>query len=301
MAEPENPPSAPEIAELVRRVRRLELAARRNVSGLAGGDYATSVPGRGLLYQEARQYVPGEPVRSIDWNITARLRKPYVKVHHEERQREIFVAVDMSPSMRLGFQRRTKLELAVELAATLAVSAIDAGDRLGHLIFADRVLDRSRPRGGRRQLFRVLRSLLDHAAAPPRATPGSDPRAAIHSIQRHRGRRFVVFLISDFIDHDVPEDLKYVQARHDVSLLHIFDPLEYAAPSPIVFSGYSPEGEARRAPLAPGDTGRHAEMSRFLRERAGPLRIAVGSFSTGDPVTRSLGVYFNHKRRMVVR
>lgn len=284
--------------DLLRAVRALELAARHNVAALAQGNYSTSILGRGLLFHEPRKYVAGEPARYIDWNVTARLAEPYVKVHQEERQREIFVALDVSPSMHTGFQDKTKIEHAVELAATLAVSAIEGGDRVGVVLFADRALAVERPLAGRRHLFRVLRTLLDHTGPWTRPVTESDPRAAIHAIQRLRGRRFVVFLISDFIDHDVPEDLKYVQARHDVSLLHVFDPVEYAVSDAVRFAARAPEGDNRRRVMQPGETGSLEEIEDFLRREAGRHRIAVEPFPTDQPVAQALNRFFHRRRRL---
>lgn len=290
------PHGAP-VSELLRQVRRLEVVARQNVASWAPGEYLTSILGRGLVFHEPRKYVPGEPARRIDWNITARVGEPYVRVHQEERRREVFLAVDVSPSMHVGFARRTKLETAVELAATLAASAIDAGDRVGYVLFADRVLAEERPRGGRRQLFRVLRALLGATAPWARPVAESDPRQAIHAIQRSRGRRFVVFLVSDFIDHDVPEDLKYVQARHDVSLLHVYDPLEHVAGAPVVLRGRAPEGREVLRTIRPGEGESLEARTAFLRGQAARHGIATASFSTAEPVARALGRLFHGKRR----
>lgn len=298
---------APAVSELLAKVRLLEVVARRNAAGLLAGDYVTSIPGRGLLFHETRKYVPGEPARRIDWNITARLGEPYVQVHLEERQRDVVLALDVSPSMHTGFQEKTKLELGVELAATLAVSAIDAGDRVGLVLFADRVVDERRPGGGRKQLFQVLRSLLANTGSWKREIAESDPRVALEAIERQPGRRFVVFLISDFIDHDLPEDLKYVRARHDVSLLHVYDPVEFAATEAVRFRGISPEGSpqsrSRPKPLAvsPGESGDLAEMTEFLRQAGARYRIATSSFSTSDPVVERLGLFLDSKRRRAVR
>ncbi len=287
----------PALRELLTAVRELELVARRNVSSLLAGNYLTTIPGQGIEFHEARRYVPGEPARSIDWKMTARLGRPYVRVHLEERQREIFVALDVSPSMHAGWQQRTKLETAVELAATLAVSAVGAGDRLGLLTFADRVLLVMTPRPGRRQLFRVLKALVAARDAAPRPAPVSDPRAAIHAVQRLRGRRFVIFLISDFIDHDLPDDLRYVQRRHDLSLLHVYDPLEYGPPGPVRLAVRSPEGAAGWSVLRPGATGDLAAMEAFLERTAGRQGVARASISTADPVGGALADFFHRKRR----
>ncbi len=286
------------LRRLLRDVHLLELIARRNAAGMVAGDYASAILGGGMVFHEARKYVQGEPARLIDWNITARAAEPYVRVHQEERQREIVVALDVSPSMHAGFQAHTKLEYAVELAATLAVSAIDGGDRLGWVVFADRALETARPRPGRAQLFRGLEAMLTHTGPWRRPVEVSDPRAAIHAIERLGGGRRVVFLISDFIDHDVPEDLRYLRARHDVSLLHVFDPLEYSEPGPIAFEAVAPEGEPRPRRLVPGATGSLAEMKEFLRRAAGRYGIAVASLPTARPVPSALAEFFHHKRRL---
>ena len=293
-----------EARQLLRQIQLLELAARRNAANLLTGDYATSILGRGLIFEENRKYEPGQPARWIDWNVTARTGEPYVKIHRQERQRDIFLAVDVSPSMHTGFQSKTKLEFAVELAATLAVSAIEEGDRLGLVVFADEVLGALRPRPGGRQLFRTLRTLLHHTTPWKRPVAVSDPRTAIHAIQRHRGRRFVVFLISDFLDHDIPDDLKYFSTRHDVSLLHVFDPVEYAdeATGGALFPGTSPEGPSRRRGwLRPGAEKGVATMGHFLKTHGGRYRIDAASLSTAATVTAGMAAFFHQKRRRQVR
>ncbi len=286
------------LRRLLRDVRLLELIARRNAAGVLAGDYASAVLGSGLVFHEARRYVQGEPARLIDWNITARAGEPYVRVHQEERQREIVVALDVSPSMHVGFQARTKLEYAVELAATLAVSAIEGGDRLGWVVFADRALEAARPRPGRAQLFRGLQAMLAHTGPWERPVAESDPRAAIHAIEGQRGGRYVVFLISDFIDHDVPEDLRYLRARHDVSLLHVFDPVEYPPPGPVAFEAVAPEGPPRPRRVRPGAGRALGEMQAFLRRAAGRYGIAAVSLASDRPVPSALAEFFHHKRRL---
>lgn len=287
-------------AELLRRVRLLELAARRNAGGRLGGDWVTSIPGQGLLFHETRKYVAGEPARRIDWAISTRVGEPHVRVDLEERQREVYLAIDLSPSMHTGLGEKTKLELTVELAATLAVSAIHSGDRLGWVFFADRVLAEERGAPGGRQLFRFLRSLLESTGAWTRPVAESDPRAAIHALERRRGR-FVIFLISDFIDHDLPVDLAYVRARQDLSLLHVYDPLEYEPSSRLVLSAVSPEGPPAPSPLTPGALGTLEEMRAFLRREAGRHRIACASFSTHEAVAPALDRFFHLKRRWRTR
>ncbi len=285
------------LRELLAEVRELELVARRNVSSLFAGNYLTTIPGRGLEFHEARRYVQGEPVRRIDWKMTARMGVPFVRTFLEERQREIFIALDVSPSMATGWQDKTKLEVAVEVAATLAVSAVAAGDRLGFVTFSDRVFELDRPRAGKRQLFRALKTFASVLAREPEPCRESDPRCAVHAIQRFRGRRFVVFVISDFIDHDVPEDLKYFKKRHDVSLIHLYDPLEYCASSVVRLAAFAPEGTGGVASLVPGETGSLEAMTAFLERECDRYGIDFGSYSTADPVGGALTELFQRKRR----
>ncbi len=284
------------LRELLAEVRELELVARKNVSSLFTGNYLTSIPGRGLEFHEARRYVQGEPVRRIDWKMTARMGVPYVRSFLEERQREVFVALDVSPSMATGWQQKTKLEVAVEAAATLALSAVSAGDRLGFVTFSDRVLEVDRPRAGKRQLFRALKTFAGVLSSAPEPCEVSDPRAAVHAVQRLRGRRLVVFLISDFIDHDVPEDLKYFKRRHDVSLIHVYDPVEYSAPGPIQLAAFAPEGSAGLASVAPGETGGLDEIAEFLERECLKYGIDLASFATTEPVGGALMELFQRKR-----
>ncbi len=294
------------LRDLLNRVQELEIVARRNVSSLFAGNYLTTIPGRGLEFHEARKYVQGEPIRQIDWKMTARLGFPHVRTFLEERQREIFIALDVSPSMATGWQEKTKLEVAVEAAATLALSVVRAGDRVGFVTFADRVFELDRPRAGKKQLFRALKTFANVLERPPEPCPLSDPRCAVHAIQRFRGRSFVVFMISDFIDHDVPEDLKYFKQRHDVSLIQIYDPLEYAAADVLRLPAYSPEGSAALTAVRPGTTDRSnvgslEEIVGYLRGEATKYGIQLSSIATNDPVSGALLGLFQSKRRRLGR
>lgn len=280
--------------DLLTRVRALELVAKRNVTSQYTGNYVTTVRGGGMEFHEARHYQPGDPERHIDWNMTARFDAPYVRTFLEEREREVVVAVDVSASMYAGWQERSKLETAVEIAATLALSAVEAGDRLGFVLFDDHVVAQAPPRGGKAQLHRLLRALAGQTR--PRRTPGSDPREAIHAIQALPGRRHVVFLISDFIDHDVPDDLRYLGDQHDVSLVHVYDPFEYAGPGPVRLLAASTEGPGGLRRVGTDVAGTLDDMHSFLRAAAHRLGLMTLPVSTTDPIGRTLAAYF-HRRR----
>ncbi|MCB1191155.1 MAG: DUF58 domain-containing protein [Leptospiraceae bacterium] len=288
------------IAEIIKDVANLELVAKKNAFSLLTGDYVTSIPGRGMDFHEARKYVTGEPIRLIDWNMTARLGEPYVKVFLDERQRDVFIALDVSPSMFSGWQDKTKTEYAIEIAATLAVSVIQSRDRLGHIIFTDKPLEVARPMSGKKQLFRTLKSFLSYGKKIQKSNDTSDIRAAIHSIQKFKGNRFVVFIISDFIDQDIPEDLKYIKSKHDLNLIHIYDKVEYAFTSDVRFPAYSPEGAKNSSIIHPGQTGSLQTIQKYLLEESLKYNISLASVSTTDSVSQALrNLFFLKKRRKV--
>ncbi len=297
MSAPTSPAAPPTPAELFERVRSLELLARRNAASRLQGDYVTAFKGSGLLFEEPRRYQPGDPVRTIDWNITARLQEPYVRTYREERQRDVVLLLDVSPSMHGGFQRRTKLETAIELAATLAVSAIDVGDRLGWIVFADEVLNRSRPRRGKAQLWRTLQALLDAARPWDRPVAHTDPRLAIHELESRRGGPMVIFLISDFVDHDVPEDLRYLRPRHDASVIHVYDPFEHSGARDLLFPAASPEGDADVRTVDPGGFATLEASQRKLAGTCAGLALDFLSVSSAEPVSGALLRLFHQKRR----
>lgn len=288
-----------DVKQILKNVNNLELIARKNAYSMAKGDYTTSIPGRGMDFHEARKYVMGEPIRSIDWNMTARLGEPYVKVFLDERQRDVFIALDVSPSMFVGWQNKTKIEYAIEVASTLSVSAIQSRDRLGHVLFTDKPLEIAIPRLGRKQLFRTLKSFLDYGKQSPK-TRSSDIRAAIHAIQKFKGNRFVVFIISDFIDQDVPEDLKYIQSKHDLNLIHIYDIVEYSSTKDLFFSAFSPEGYGKSNIIHPGEPSSLESIQKYLKEESLKYNINFISLSTRESISQALrNLFYLKKRRMV--
>lgn len=281
---------------LLQKVRELELVAKKNTTGLFAGNYLSTVLGHGLEFHEARKYVQGESIRLIDWNMTARLGDVYVKKFREEREREVFLAVDVSPSMRFGTQERSKFETALEISATLGYNAINSNDRLGMVSFSDKVTGRFMPRKGRPHLFSILKSLVQQSKAPAKHIKQTNVEEAIQAIQAIRGRKFMIFIISDFIERDIPEDLALIQKRHDVVLIHVYDPLEYTESRKVLFPFYSPEG--RRNPSAGrfGAFGKFNEVESFLKGSSLKYGIDVISISTKDNIPKRLITYFREKQ-----
>jgi len=229
-------------------VNSLELLAKKNAVSIHPGDYSSAFKGTGLMFHEARKYIEGEDARFIDWNMTARLGEPYVRVNLDERERDVFIALDVSPSMFTGSQKLTKIYYALELAATLSISAIRGKDNLGGCLFSDHTFAIFPPRTGRISFHHLFDAFLTRIHQGPSIEKISDPRSAIHTIQSLKGRRMLIFILSDFIDYDVPEDIKFLKQVHDVNLLHIVDPLEILQ-SPLLVDAKSPEGVAAASPV----------------------------------------------------
>jgi uncharacterized protein (DUF58 family) len=290
-----------ELTELIKKVKELELVAHKNAFSILSGEYVTSLPGRGLMFHEARKYIPGESIRMIDWNITARLGEPYVKVLLEEREREVMIALDVSPSMRTGWQEKTKLEYAVELAATLAISAVGCRDKVGYILFNHKAVNSSIPKSGKLQLFRSLKAMLQELDKEE-ISSFTDIRVVFHEIQKYKNKKYIVFVISDFIDRDIPEDLKYARAEHDISFLHIYDPLEYELTENLLVPVFSPEKEdtLNKGILHPGETGGLESIQNFLRQQGIKYKITVDSFSTRDQIHKKLKNFFHKKKRRIL-
>ncbi len=210
--------------ELVDMVRRIEITTRQLVEDGLAGDYHSVFKGRGMEFDEVRQYIPGDDVRTIDWNVTARTGEPYVKSYIEERELTVMLAVDVSRSGDFGTRNRFKRELAVELAAVMSIAATTNNDKVGLLLFTDRVELLVPPTKGRSHVLRMLRDLL---AFEPVGT-GTDIRLALDTMNVLLKRRSIVFLVSDFL----VEPGAYRQAmlvtnrRHDVVAFDISDPME---------------------------------------------------------------------------
>jgi uncharacterized protein (DUF58 family) len=212
--------------ELLRQVRRLQLRARRAVEDLLGGGYHSVFKGAGIAFEEVREYQPGDDIRSIDWNVTARMGHPFIKRFIEERELTVILVVDGSGSQAFGTGLHQKREVAAELAAVLAFSAITNNDRVGLLHFTDRVEKFVPPRKGVRHVLRLIREVLFFQPH----FKGTCIREALRLLNRVLHRRAIVFLISDFLDTDYQQSLQYTGRRHDLIAMPIRDPREEQLP-----------------------------------------------------------------------
>ena len=218
------PPALP--PEVLRQVKLVELRTRRLVNSLFTGEYRSVFKGQGMEFAEVREYQPGDEVRTIDWNVTARMGRPFVKRYIEERELTVMLAVDLSGSERFGTVHRFKSEMAAELAAVLTMSAVRNNDRVGLLLFTDRVEHVVPPRKGRRHALRLLRDLMVYDPEHR----GTDLAGAMEYLGRMLGHRSIVFVLSDFQETELERPLKHLAQRHDVVAVTLTDPAEQALP-----------------------------------------------------------------------
>ncbi len=212
--------------EVLRQVKLIELRTRGLVNTLFSGEYQSVFKGQGMEFAEVREYVPGDEYRTIDWNVSARMGHPYVKKYTEERELTVLFAVDMSGSEQFGTRGRFKAEIAAEVAAVIAMAAIKNNDRVGLLLFTDRIEEFVPPKKGRRHALRLIRDLL---AFRPRGR-GTDLAVALDYLGRIVRHRAIVFLISDFLDSGFERSLKVLSRRHDLVAVTVADPRERSIP-----------------------------------------------------------------------
>ena len=213
--------------EILRQIRRLHLKARRAVEDVLGGEYHSVFKGTGIAFEEVREYQPGDDVRSIDWNVTARMGHPFIKRFIEERELTVLLMVDVSGSLQFGSQHRQKREAAAELAAVLAFSAISNNDKVGLLLFSEGVERFIPPRKGTRHVLRLIRDILFYQPGHR----GTCLRAALDHLNRVVRRRAVVFILSDFLDAGYETAFKRTGFRHDLVAVRLSDPRERELPN----------------------------------------------------------------------
>jgi uncharacterized protein (DUF58 family) len=289
--------------EATHEVRRLEITTRHLVRDIMAGEYSSAFRGRGVEFAEVREYQPGDDIRTIDWNVTARLGSAYVKRFLEERELTILFLADVSASGGFGSRRRTKGELAVEVAAVLALAAARNNDRVGIAFATDRVEHYVPPAKGRRQALRVISDLLSYS---PRS-PETDLARALTELEPVLRRRAVIFLISDFLAAGYGSALARLARRHDVIGLQVADPRERELPDVGLVTLWDPETDAWRIV----NTGDGRVRQRF-RDRAESWDRELGrTFSesgadllrieTGEPYADALIGFFRRRERMLWR
>jgi uncharacterized protein (DUF58 family) len=223
--------------EIIRRLRKIEITTNRVVNETLAGAYHSVFKGRGMAFAEVRPYQPGDEIRTIDWNVTARMREPYVKVFTEERELTVMLLVDRSASGDVGGSDRTKAEVAAEIGAMIAFSAISNNDRVGLALFTDTVERFVPPRKGRKHVMRVLTDILTFA--PDRR--GTRLGEALTFLHQSAKRRCVAFVVSDFLDDGWEKPLAIAAQRHDVVPIVLWEPLQGDLPDVGLLHAEDPE------------------------------------------------------------
>jgi uncharacterized protein (DUF58 family) len=260
--------------ELLKKIRKIEIVTERLVRDRMAGQYHSVFKGSGIAFSEVREYTPGDDIRLIDWNVSARMNEPYVKLFVEEREMTVLLLVDMSASGRFGSRDQEKREIAAELAAILAFSAIRNNDRVGLIIFTDEVERFVPPKKGKKHVLRVISEILSYVPRSPRTNLGT----ALDFLGRIARRRAVAFLVSDFLapSSQYERALRIAARRHDLIPVTVTDPLEEALPAVglveledpetgelVVFDTSGPEGRAFAAESRALREGRQALFRRL--------------------------------------
>ena len=287
--------------ELLKRVQTVEIKTRRLVSEVMTGSYTSAFRGRGMEFDEVRAYVAGDDVRAIDWNVTARTGSPHIKRFVEERELTVMLVVDVSASNRFGSGPRFKSDLIAELSALLSFSASRSSDKVGLMLFSDKVETYVPPRKGRRHALRILRELI--AFDQPRAQ--TNIGAALEYLGRVLRRKAVVFLISDFQDRGYEKALRLCRRRHDLISVTVGDPREEELPSSGLLELVDPEsGQTLQV-----DAGSKSFRERFSRQSLRRSQARAEAFRqarvdqlpvrTDKPYIESLRAFFaaREKRR----
>ena len=209
-----------ETSEIIKKVRKIEIKTRGLSSNIFAGQYHSAFKGRGMAFREVREYQYGDDVRDIDWNVTARFHRPYVKVFEEEREMTVMLLIDVSGSLDFGTQKQMKRDMVTEIAATLAFSAIQNNDKIGVVFFSDKIEKYIPPKKGRKHILYIIREMLDFKPESTR----TDVKQAIEFLSSVQKRRTTAFILSDFyVRGDFLQSLQIANRKHDVVAIQVYD------------------------------------------------------------------------------
>jgi len=209
-----------ETSEIIKKVRKIEIKTRGLSSNIFAGQYHSAFKGRGMAFSEVREYQFGDDVRDIDWNVTARFHRPYVKVFEEERELTVMLLIDVSGSLDFGTQRQMKRDMVTEIAATIAFSAIQNNDKIGVIFFSDKIEKYIPPKKGRKHILYIIREMLDFQPESKR----TDVKQAVEFLSSVQKRRTTAFILSDFyVRNDFQQSLQICNRKHDVVAIQVYD------------------------------------------------------------------------------
>jgi uncharacterized protein (DUF58 family) len=284
-------------AELLGKIQRFHFMTKKKAGDLFAGSYESAFKGRGMEFTEVREYIPGDDVRSIDWNVSARMGRPFVKLFHEERELTVMLLLDISGSQLFGTRRKFKRELLAEIAGMLAFIAMRTNDRVGAILFSSRVEKLIPPRKGAAHVWKLIKEIFTLEPRDPR----TDVSKALDCLNMVSRRHTIAFLASDTCDISLKHQLTMTARRHSLSMLMISDPAEYSLPDAGVITARDPEtGEITRI-----NTGSRRFREQWERKRLAERKAFAGMlagagidhvmFSTDSSVTRPLAELFRQR------
>lgn len=212
--------------ELLKKVRRIEIKTKGLTQHIFAGEYHSAFKGRGMAFSEVREYQYGDDIRNIDWNVTARFNHPYIKVFEEERELTVMLLIDISGSREFGSKFRLKQNLIIEIAAVLSFSAISNNDKIGVILFSDKIEKFITPKKGRQHILRIIRELIEFEPQ----SRGTDIKGSLQYLVSVIKKRSIAFLISDLIDENYEDALKIASKKHDLIALNVYDEREIELP-----------------------------------------------------------------------
>jgi uncharacterized protein (DUF58 family) len=269
-----------ETRDLLKKVRQIEIKTRGLVNQVFSGEYHSVFKGRGMEFSEVREYQYGDDIRSIDWNVSARFNHPFVKVFEEERELTVMLVVDFSSSGNFGTMTATKNDIAAEICAVLAFSAIKNNDKVGLILFTDRIEKFVPPKKGRAHILRIIRELISFQ---PSGT-GTDIRGALEYFNHVHKKRTIAFLISDFLDDGYDQILRIISRKHDVIAVELSDPREESLPNVGVVKMRDAETGKERWIDTSDRTARSTFISYWQQRRAQRRALFVRSKVDAIPV-----------------
>ncbi|WP_294821494.1 DUF58 domain-containing protein [uncultured Flavobacterium sp.] len=256
--------------EIFKKVRKIEIKTRRLSDHIFSGEYHTSFKGRGMTFSEVRQYQFGDDVRAIDWNVTARYNEPYIKVFEEERELTMMLMVDVSGSESFGSQSQFKRDLVTEIAATMAFSATQNNDKIGLILFTDKIELYVPPKKGRSHVLRIIRELIEFTPESQK----TDLSQALKFLSGVQKKKAIVFLISDFMDAGYEHTLKIASKKHDITGVRVHDIREEKMPD----IGFVDMADAETGEIVSVDTGSKSVRLNYEKQYAARLQYFKETF-----------------------
>ena len=285
--------------EILKRIRKIEITTRNIVNEIFSGEYHSLFKGQGLEFSEVRDYQAGDSYRQIDWNVSARMGHPYIKIFSETRELNVIFVVDCSASTLFGTYKYLKSEFVTEITAVLAFSAITNNDKVGLLLFSDQIEKYIPPRKGKKTALRILREVLYYKPE----SKGTNLANAVRYLYRLLNKRSIIFILSDFYDRDYDDDLKILAKKHDVVAIQVIDNAEMELPKVGLLHLYDPESNSRFAVNTHNKRIRREFRAKTISEqseiinRFKKMRVDLITVKTGDNYVTELRKFFKTRIR----